>query len=431
MKLFILCVLTLAFVPRLVFAQDEYSFDSAEIEKKPYSFGGYIEARPVLLVPDEDAALHKLKLFDKNEGKTAEEYNATLQLDGSYEKGIARFYTKINVDIQQSYLGWSDKATIFEGYLSLKPSSSLDINAGKKTLKWGKGYAWMPVAFVDRMKNPDDPDLALEGFIVLSADYVKSYSGVLKTLSFTPVLIPVYDDINDDFGETGNIDFAGKLYLLLYNTDIDFIMLAGGSKTTRYGFDFSRNITPNFEIHGEFAYITNFKKKFINSNGESFNSEFDAKSYLTGIRYLTEQDTTFIIEYYHNGTGFADGEMEDYFSFINNAYETYTSSGSSSLLQKASNFAESSYGSVNPMRDYLYARISQKEPFNILYFTHSLTGIFNINDKSFSLSPEFLYTGITNLELRLKTSFLVGERRSEYGEKLNNYRAEFRVRYYF
>ena len=431
MKLLSLFFFMIALFPQLIFAESEYSFDLDEMEKKPYSFGGYIEIRPVLLVLDEDAAFHKLRLFDKNEGKIAEEYNATVQLDGSYEKGIAKLYTKINVDLQQSYLGWSDTTSVFEGYLSLKPSSSLNINAGKKTLKWGKGYAWTPAAFVDRTKNPDDPDLALEGFIVLSADYVKSYSGALKTLSFTPVLIPVYDNINDDFGETGNIDFAGKLYLLLYDTDIDFIMLAGGSKTARYGFDFSRNITPNFEIHGEFAYISNFRKKFINSNGESFNSEFDAKSYLIGIRYLTELDTTFIIEYYHNGTGFTDGEMEDYFSFINTAYETYTSSGNNSNLQKALNLAEGNYGSMNPMRDYLYARVSQKDPFNILYFTPSLTGIFNINDKSFSLSPEFLYTGITNLELRLKASFLVGKSNSEYGEKQNDYRVEFRARYYF
>lgn len=83
------------------------------------------------------------------------------------------------------------------------------------------------------------------------------------------------------------------------------------------------------------------------------------------------------------------------------------------------------------MRDYLYVRISQKEPFDILYFTPSVTGILNLNDKSFSLSPELLYTGITNLELRLKTALLSGQGNSEYGEKQNDYRAELRVRYYF
>ncbi len=54
---------------------------------------------------------------------------------------------------------------IYEGYLSLKPSSSLSFNFGKQTLLWGKGYAWNPVAFVSRPKDPDDPELAREGYI--------------------------------------------------------------------------------------------------------------------------------------------------------------------------------------------------------------------------------------------------------------------------
>ena len=67
----------------------------------------------------------------------------------------------------------------------------------------------------------------------------------------------------------------------------------------------------------------------------------------------------------------------------------------------------------------------------MLYFTPALTWILNLEDKSFTLSPEILYTGITNLELRAKGSVLVGDDFSEYGEKQNDYRLELRVRYYF
>jgi hypothetical protein len=38
---------------------------------------------------------------------------------------------------------------------------------------------------------------------------------------------------------------------------------------------------------------------------------------------------------------------------------------------------------------------------------------------------------VTNLELRFRAVALVGERRTEYGEKPNDYRLELRVRYYF
>jgi len=90
-----------------------------------------------------------------------------------------------------------------------------------------------------------------------------------------------------------------------------------------------------------------------------------------------------------------------------------------------------SYGRPNPMRDYLYLRASRKEPFDILYFTPAVTWIYNLDDRSFSLSPELLYSGVNNLELRLKATALVGDRLSEFGEKQNDYKLELRVRYYF
>jgi len=227
------------------------------------------------------------------------------------------------------------------------------------------------------------------------------------------------------------VSLAGKLYLLFYDMDIDVMFLSGGSKTARYGVDFSRNITTNFERHGEFAVIEDYRKRFIDSDGNLFEKEFDAESYLAGIRYLTERETTYILEYYRNEAGFTTDEMRDYFSFINAAYDSYFASGSDMLIKKGLSITEENYGRMNPAREYLYLRISQKEPFDILYFTPSLTGILNINDKSFSMSPEFLYTGITNLELRMKASLITGERLSEYGEKQNDYRVELRARYYF
>jgi hypothetical protein len=418
-------------VPSPAFSE-EYSFDVSEIEKKPYHIGGYAELRPVLFGLDKDASLYKLRFYNRDEGSTLKEYNATLQLEGGLEKGIARLFVRTNTDYKDSYLGEDFKTTVYEGFLSLKPSSSLTIDIGKKTLKWGKGYAWNPVAFVDRPKDPDEPELSLEGFIVASADYIKSFhEGPLKTVSFTPVLLPVYEHVNEPFGDINQLNFAGKLYLLLYDTDIDFTILAGGSKTTRYGVDFSRNITTNFELHGEFAFINDNKKIWIDSDGNTFEKETDAKSHLVGIRYLTEKETTYILEYYGNGTGFTSSEMKDYFAFINEGYDLYVSSGNDASLKKAAKSTAGNYGRPNAMREYFYFRASQKEPFDILYFTPSITGILNINDKSFSLSPEFLYSGMTNVEFRLKASFISGERFSDYGEKQNDYRVEFRARYYF
>jgi len=425
-----LLLFLILFISSNAYAQ-EYKFDISEIEKKPYQLAGYVELRPALFGLDRDASLYKLRFYRRDEGKTLEEFNSKLQLEGSYEKGIARLFIRTNSDLKYTYLGWDHKTSLYEGYLSIKPSSSLTVDLGKKTFKWGKGYAWNPVAFLDRPKDPDDPELALEGFVAVYADYIKSFSGPLKTFSFTPVLLPVYNDVNDDFGKGHGLNFAGRIYILFYDTDIDLIGFVGKSRTNRFGADFSRNITSNFEIHGEFAFINNVKNRTIDHSGRIFESTFDAKSYLIGLRYLTKSDTTFILEYYRNGAGFSRVAMKDYFSLIDRGYDSFLGTGNDSLLKKAQGVTEGNYGRLNPMKDYLYLRVSQKEPFNILYFTPSITGIMNLNDKSFSIAPEFLYTGITNLEIRLKGSVVGGQKHTEYGDKPNDYRIELRLRYYF
>ena len=411
---------------------EEYKFEASEIEKKPYHFGGYIEAMPILFGLDKNASLYKLNFYNRNVGATTTEYDGTLQLEGSLEKGIARFYFKTNTAYTNNYATDTSKTTIFEGNVSLKPSPGFIFEFGKKTLNWGKGYAWNPAAFLDRPKNSDDPELAREGYLVASLDYTKSWEGqALKTFSFTPVLMPVYVGFNDDFGETGLLNVASKFYFLLYDTDIDFMFLTGGSKPARYGLDFSRNITTNLEVHGEFSLITNYTKNYIDQNGTMFQTNYSAMSVLLGLRYLTSRDTTYLLEYYHNGQGYSSQEMDDFFSFVDKGYSSYTSSGNSSLLNRAINLSQGAYGKMTSETNYLYLRISQKEPFDILYFTPAITLIGNIDDQSFSITPEFVYTGFTNLELRFRTAFISGPKGTEFGEKQNDYRVDFRIRYYF
>lgn len=118
-------------------------------------------------------------------------------------------------------------------------------------------------------------------------------------------------------------------------------------------------------------------------------------------------------------------------TIIDAGYETFLSTGNDSLLRKTRSVTDKGYGRINPMREYLYVRVSQKDPFDMLYWTPAITSIVNLSDRSYSLSPEVMYAGVTDLELRLKTSFISGGRQSEYGEKQNDYRVEFRARYYF
>ena len=79
--------------------------------------------------------------------------------------------------------------------------------------------------------------------------------------------------LNQDFGESGHINAAAKAYFLLWDTDIDLMFLTKGSRPGRYGFDFSRNITTNLEIHGESAWIDDFRQNRVDAAGRVSEAE--------------------------------------------------------------------------------------------------------------------------------------------------------------
>ena len=410
-------------------AAEEFSFDEAELDKKWYHLGGYVEARPGVNLLDRDAALSRQRYYGRQVDNILADFNGKLLLEGSIEKNWAKLFIEPSLDYTNTRLVDDLKLTWYESYLQVKPNDSVKALVGKKSLKWGKGYAWNPVAFLDRPKNPDDPELSLEGFWLATTDYIHSFDGPLKTVAVTPVLLPQSGGLNDDFGSSDRLNFGGKLYFLLYDTDIDLLFLADDSRTERYGFDFSRNITTNLELHGELAWVRAAARPVVGANGQMQLKTADASSWLAGLRYLTARDTTYIVEYYHNGNGYSPKEMQAYFNQVDQAYLSWQQSGDPAPLQRTA--GQTSFTKVAPMQDYLYARVSQKEPFDILYFTPALTTIVNLDDRSLTLAPELVYAGITNLELRLKGSVIIGPPLSEYGEKQNNARVELRLRWYF
>lgn len=424
-----LVLIFLLLIAAVAASAEEFTFDEAELDKKGHHLGGYVEVRPGGNLLDKDAALTRQRYYGRDLDNPLVDFNGKLLLEGSLEKGWAKLFVQPSLDYTNTRLDDVLKLTWYESYLQAKPNDSFKALAGKKSLKWGKGYAWNPVAFLDRPKNPDDPELSLEGYWLSNAEYIRSFAGSLQTVAATVVLLPQSNGLNDDFGSSDRLNFGGKLYFLLYDTDIDLLFLADGSRTARYGFDFSRNITTNLELHGELAWVRDAARPVVDANGQTQVVTADATSWLAGLRYLTERDTTYIVEYYHNGSGYSTGEMQAYFNQIDQAYSTWQQSGDPTLLQKTT--GQTSFTRVAPMQDYLYARVSQKEPFDVLYFTPAITSIVNLDDRSLTLTPELVYTGITNLELRLKGTFAIGPQLSEFGEKQNDARIELRARWYF
>lgn len=409
---------------------DTFSFEVEEFEKKPLEMGGYVEARWDHIDINQQGALARLNYYD-DPVSTIDRLTGSIQFDGSYIRGLSSFKWLLKASGQWQEGDWIDTADVFEAYASLKPTDKLTTTLGKKSYKWGKGYAWNPVGFLNRPKDPNNPEEALEGYITAEADSIKSFSGEVQNIALTTVLLPVVRGVNEDFGQEGNLNLATKLYLLYEDTDLDLLFFTGNSRSTRFGFDFSRNLAVNFEIHGEYAYLPDLEKVYLEEDGSTTRRKDSTHSLLLGLRYLSEFNLTSIVEYYHNGSGYSEAELDRFYQMVAEGSRRFTEQGVDNLLRESRKLGLQGYTRPYLGRDYLYGRFSLKEPWDILYVTPSLTTIINLDDQSFTMTPEVLYTGFTNWELRFRFSLLGGDSDTEYGERQNKSKVELRARYFF
>ncbi len=408
-------------------ATEEFSFDVSSYQKKNYRVGGYFDYSLNYQKLNQDAAANALFFINQTAPDSLTQHTGIIEFNGDYkhDKWQARF--NLHAEAYDNELVSEQQGVLYEAVATYQPATGITLEAGKKAIKWGKGYAWNPVGFVERPKDPNDPDLSREGYVVATADIIKSFTGDIKTLAFTPVFLPVTDNINEDFAPGVYNNVAAKLYLLYEDTDIDIVFLNQGSRSWRYGIDFSKNISTQFEVHGEWAYFDEVTRQLVTESGVVSSQTDSTTRWLLGLRYLTENDTTIIAEYYRNNSGYTSSEMQSYFTAVDSA----NASNNTALLTTLATVGEKTFLTRNPGKEYLYLRLSIKEPFDWLYFVPALTTIYNIDDSSYSLSPEIIYTGIQNLELRFKTTLLYGDNNSEFLEKRNDQRYEFRLRYFF
>jgi len=348
-KVFSFVVLTLS-----IFG-DEYDFDMDMIEQEPYEYSGYLRV--------EDKAQRL-----RNSSEDTKNY---LHLEGLFDFSYCYESLKFKTSLMAMHDYIKDKVSdssyqTNELYIESKLSNNHILLVGKESLLWGKGYFFNPVAFFDRVKDPSQPTQTREGFVIAKYSYNKSFSSELKNLSFDFIYLPSSDSVNRDYYEevTNSEDannIAMKLYLLLYDTDIDFIYNYSDVANEKIGIDFSKNIQTNFEIHGEYAKV--------------FDSYY---SYLLGLRYLTKTDLTIISEYIYLSDDFPS-------PFI--------------------------------AKDYLITLITQKEPFEWLYSSVYYKNMINLQDNSQQNKFGITYSFKNSMNIDISYNLNSGDNLSEFGKR--------------
>ena len=421
-NIFLAALFTFAFTS--AFAQD-YDFDIPEEEEAKIEFNGNLDAKWGLLETRKSSPFYGLQFYDIAEKDDyLSQYRLDFYLDGVYRHKQVGFFMK-------TFYQYAREAPLspsfFELYGSLNLSPRWSMSIGKRRFNWGKGYAFNPVGYVNAEKDPENPDLALAGKTSVYISYNRSFtSNLLQNFSVGAILLPPEAEINEKFASADKIGAAFKLYFLLKNIDIDIMAAFKKNEPQRLGVDFSTNMRENLEIHAEFSYAQDEIKYFIADDLIS-QQEMDGGSYLLGLRYLNRFNTTLVAEYYHNNSGLSKNEFSSYVNYLYSSLE----SNIPELLNSAKSVMSTTLRSKTLMHDYLYVKLSQPEPFSLLYTSISMFAIYNIGDKSFLFSPQLSYKPYTNFEVLLWPFLFYGGNDTEYGSKQFERKIEIWMRFYF
>ena len=341
----------------LSFAQvaiaDDDSFDASAYEKKPFEIGGWLQLKQEDFDLNRAGAFYKLGYYNQAQRESLDRTTGTMELIGKLRQGIGTFDFHTHSDLVQDQLAHDHDNVLYEGAYSIRPSPGVTVEAGKRTLRWGKGYAWNPIGFVERPKDPNDPDLSREGLGMADADLIFNRDGPLQTIAFTPVLLPVGKDVNSDFGAANHLNPAAKLYLLYRDTDIDFAWQGQGSRPGRFGMDFARNLTTNFEIHGEWARIQQFPQTGYRQRRPRHDRASETRPVICSDCAISPRGHDLHCRILSQRHRLLREEARQYYQLVDTAFAQLQQTGKSMLLPKALALSQGSYGRPNPGRGLL------------------------------------------------------------------------------
>lgn len=401
-----------------------FEIPPTETQKETLVLSGNLDARYSLIKSRNSSALYALQYYNRPLSDVLSSYRADFYLNGDYQTGDVGVHLKT----YSEYYGSSQAdIDLHELYGNVSISGTSFLLLGQKMYNWGKGYAFNPVGYVNPQKDPENPEQAQSGLLSVNYQYTKSIArGALDNVSVDLILAPSANTANGKVAEAENTDIAGKIYLLLWDTDIDLMGYYSRLNPRKFGLDISRNVIPSLEIHGECSRFIGQPRHFI-LNDKLQTEDIGGSSYLFGFRWLNRWSITTIGEYYRNEAGLSKAEFDEYYGFLANAVV----SGSNIAASGALNTSKTYFSDPNLMREYLYLKVSWQEPFNMLYFTPAVQLLCNLDDQSYSAGFPVSYKPITNLEFMFWPVVFAGGENTEYGSKQYESKLDLRATFYF
>jgi hypothetical protein len=238
---------------------DGFDFDAASFEKRSFAYRGYLRS-------------------DNGYGDTSGARRLESANELNLRSDLDRKPLNLHLDASLYYRYGDDGSESSDALLNAVSQRFGDEHAGlslgKEVLRWGKGYAYSPLAFFERPRELLYPERSREGYWMVHAQMTRTFAeSPVANATLSLLALPQVGD-NAPLLQDEKRRYGAKLYLLAGECDIDLVLTENG-----YGADLSANAAAGLELHGEYA-----------SGG-------DSESWLFGLRYQSATDLTVIAEY--------------------------------------------------------------------------------------------------------------------------------------
>jgi hypothetical protein len=370
-----------------------------------------------------------------------------------------------------------------ELYLNYSPAPWMNLLLGKKRIVWGSGFAFNPTDLINPPKDPTNPnfqragawmakvELPFEKFTI-STVFVPSVlyqqSGLPFALMKYPDYPPAETVANPTLVRDPRVDeqfhylLAARLYMLLYDTDVNFIYYFsnkyndGFENKSRFGASFSRYFFTDYELHIEAllqqgssrSYADhwcandllqcNITEPLKNFAPTKLRSDAFYPRLLIGGRTQFRDESILSIEYYYQADGYSDQELEDYVRLLALVRRLNVPFGGGATTNGT---APQNFNFDPLRRHYLIASYSKPKIFDD--WTVSLVWIASLADLSSLITPSVSWNAKEWLTLTLsafipirgipvnQVTDLTGQKYSDYSIFPLDVRVLFQTRVFY
>lgn len=299
-------------------------------------------------------------------------------------------------------------AVVSEVYLDAPLQDGFRLVLGKKRIVWGAGLAFNPTDVLNPPKDPTDPTFQRAGAwlaqaewgfdkaalsLVLAGKATRQYAGLPTGLVWYPArpsAEAVRGWVPDDRDNEAHFAFAGRLYVLVADTDVNLLYSFTNlyndafADKSRLGLSLS-HVFGSLELHTEASFYTGSAR--LEAEGHRVTRPFLDAEWLNarvviGGRYQFNDSALFSFEYYFNGEGHSKPAFE--------RLATLARANPTALLQAIAGSADPGTPqkfSFEPLRRH-YAVLQYSKPQIFDDFTVSVAALVSLEDLSMQLVPQ-------------------------------------------